>query len=145
MNAYGSYKDNYPKNFIAKIIVGNVCFPQYRHSKNGVARKVRRQDLDKYWVVPYNSYLLAIFDCHINVNIYYTIKAIIYLCKYIYKGKLMKSSNFNQFDGLLHLRQCGKSMALLLTKCIHQSTVCICILKISILLHFVHTETCAIF
>ena len=35
--------------------------------------------------MPYNSYLLMQYDCHINVEICYTIKAIKYLYKYIYK------------------------------------------------------------
>ncbi|KAL5564428.1 hypothetical protein UlMin_027592 [Ulmus minor] len=38
------------------------------------------------WVVPYNPYLLAKFNCHINVEIYSTVKAVKYLYKYIYKG-----------------------------------------------------------
>jgi hypothetical protein len=42
--------------------------------------------LDNRWVVPYNPYLLAKFDCHINVEICSTIKAIKYLYKYFYKG-----------------------------------------------------------
>jgi hypothetical protein len=36
--------------------------------------------------VSYNPYLLAKFDCHMNVEICSTIKAVKYLYKYIYKG-----------------------------------------------------------
>ncbi|KAG7997505.1 hypothetical protein I3843_01G214600 [Carya illinoinensis] len=43
-------------------------------------------NLDNRWVVPYNPYLLATFDCHINVEICSTIKAVKYLYKYVYKG-----------------------------------------------------------
>lgn len=46
---------------------------------------MRRAYLDNCWVVPYNAYLLAKFDCHINVEICLTIKAVKYLYKYIYK------------------------------------------------------------
>ncbi|GKB09795.1 ATP-dependent DNA helicase PIF1-like protein [Tanacetum coccineum] len=42
--------------------------------------------LDNRWVVPYNAYLLAKFDCHINVEICSTIKAVKYIYKYICKG-----------------------------------------------------------
>lgn len=42
--------------------------------------------LNNRWVVPYNPYLLARFDCHINVEVCSTIKAVKYLYKYIYKG-----------------------------------------------------------
>ncbi|KAG6646090.1 hypothetical protein CIPAW_08G169300 [Carya illinoinensis] len=48
--------------------------------------KIRGHDLDNRWVVPYNPYLLAMFDCHINVKICSTIKAVKYLYKYVYKG-----------------------------------------------------------
>lgn len=48
--------------------------------------KFRGHLLDNAWVVPYNPYLLAKFDCYINIEICSTIKAIKYLYKYIYKG-----------------------------------------------------------
>ncbi|XP_072066667.1 uncharacterized protein [Arachis hypogaea] len=41
---------------------------------------------DNRWVVPYNSWLLLKYDCHINVEIYSSIKSIKYLYKYCYKG-----------------------------------------------------------
>ncbi|KAG6645201.1 hypothetical protein CIPAW_08G106200 [Carya illinoinensis] len=53
--------------------IGNDCFPIYRRA-------------DDKKVVPYNPYLLAMFDCHINVEICSTIKAVKYLYKYVYKG-----------------------------------------------------------
>ncbi|KAG6663118.1 hypothetical protein CIPAW_02G003800 [Carya illinoinensis] len=55
-------------------------------SDNGITVKLRGHNLDNRWVVPYNPYLLAIFDCHINVEICSTIKVVKYLYKYIYKG-----------------------------------------------------------
>jgi ATP-dependent DNA helicase PIF1 len=42
--------------------------------------------LDNRWVVPYNPYLLRLFNCHINVEACRIIKAVKYLFKYIYKG-----------------------------------------------------------
>jgi hypothetical protein len=36
--------------------------------------------------VSYNSYLLCLFNCHINVEACGSIKAVKYLFKYIYKG-----------------------------------------------------------
>ena len=41
--------------------------------------------LDNRSVVPYNPYLLKIYNYHINVNIYSSIKTIKYLYKYVYK------------------------------------------------------------
>ncbi|KAG5589305.1 hypothetical protein H5410_039819 [Solanum commersonii] len=42
--------------------------------------------LDNSWVVPYNSYLLCKFNCHINVEISSDIKIVKYIYKYICKG-----------------------------------------------------------
>ncbi|KAG6720710.1 hypothetical protein I3842_03G074600 [Carya illinoinensis] len=55
-------------------------------SDNGITVKLRGHNLDNRWVVPYNPYLLATFDCHINVEICSTIKVVKYLYKYVYKG-----------------------------------------------------------
>ena len=37
-------------------------------------------------VVPYNPYLLKMFDCHLNVEVCARITAVKYIHKYIYKG-----------------------------------------------------------
>ena len=58
--------------------------PKYRRRDDGTSVKVRGKDLDNRWVVPYNAYLLTKFDCHINVEICSTIKAVKYLYKYTY-------------------------------------------------------------
>ncbi|XP_074305435.1 uncharacterized protein LOC141640600 [Silene latifolia] len=47
---------------------------------------VRKGKLDNRSVVPYNPYLLAMFDCHLNVEVCSTINAVKYLYKYVYKG-----------------------------------------------------------
>ncbi|XP_062080988.1 uncharacterized protein LOC133785788 [Humulus lupulus] len=97
-------KSNYPKNYASTTTVGNDCFPIYRRSNNGMTMKVRGQNLDNRWVVPYNLYLLATFDSHINVEICSTIKAVKYLYKYIYKGhdhvafNLVSETNNQQVD-----------------------------------------------
>ncbi|KAG6711434.1 hypothetical protein I3842_05G052700 [Carya illinoinensis] len=101
--------------------VGNDCFPIYKRSDNGITVKLRGHNLDNRWVVPYNPYLLATFDCHINVEIFSTIKVVKYLYKYVYKGHdrvafnlVSKQTNqqideiqqFQSADGLLHLKLC---------------------------------------
>ncbi|XP_071681794.1 uncharacterized protein [Lolium perenne] len=60
--------------------------------------KVRGQMLDNRWVVPYNPYLLRMFNCHINVEVCSSIKAVKYLYKYIYKGHDQTSFNIDQPD-----------------------------------------------
>ncbi|CAN6580175.1 unnamed protein product [Malus baccata var. baccata] len=42
--------------------------------------------VDNRWVIPCNSWLLLIYDCHINVEICCSIKSVKYLYKYVYKG-----------------------------------------------------------
>ncbi|XP_042962776.1 uncharacterized protein LOC122297053 [Carya illinoinensis] len=86
MKKNGCCKNNYPKQFVPNTVVGNDCFPIYKRCNNGRTAKIRGHDLDNRWVFPYNPYLLAMFDCHINVEICSTIKAVKYLYKYIYKG-----------------------------------------------------------
>nr|XP_027114315.1 uncharacterized protein LOC113732586 [Coffea arabica] len=61
-------------------------YPYYRRRDDGKKVKVRRFTLDNRWVVPYNPYLLALFDCHMNVEICSTIKLVKYLYKYVFKG-----------------------------------------------------------
>ncbi len=41
---------------------------------------------DNRWVVPYNSYLSLLFNCHINVEVYTFVAIVKYLYKYVYKG-----------------------------------------------------------
>ncbi|XP_042972733.1 uncharacterized protein LOC122304524 [Carya illinoinensis] len=86
MKKNGCCKSQYPKSYASGTTVGNDCFPIYKHSDNGITVKLRGHNLDNRWVVPYNPYLLATFDCHINVEICSTIKAVKYLYKYVYKG-----------------------------------------------------------
>ncbi|KAF5457591.1 hypothetical protein F2P56_021681, partial [Juglans regia] len=86
MKANGSCKNHFSKGFVPNTTVGIDCFPQYKRCDNGMTVKIRGKDLDNRWVVPHNPYLHAKFDCHLNVEICSTIKAVKYLYKYIYKG-----------------------------------------------------------
>nr|XP_027078742.1 uncharacterized protein LOC113702010 [Coffea arabica] len=67
---------------------------------------VRGHEVDNRWVVPYSPYLLVKFNCHLNVEICSTVKAVKYMYKYIYKGHdkihfQLNSQNSNElnFDG----------------------------------------------
>ncbi|XP_042963997.1 uncharacterized protein LOC122297994 [Carya illinoinensis] len=102
----GHCKNNYPRHFVPNTTIGNDCFPIYKRSDDGRTVKIRGHDLDNRWVVPYNSYLLAMFDCQINVEICSTIKAVKYLYKYIYKShdrvafNLVSEQPNQQIDGI---------------------------------------------
>ncbi|XP_022853255.1 uncharacterized protein LOC111374750 [Olea europaea var. sylvestris] len=79
-------KNKYPREFVQYTSLGNDSYPHYKRRNDGVTVKVRGCMLDNRWVVPYNPYILAKYDCHINLEVCSSIKAIKYLYKYIYKG-----------------------------------------------------------
>ncbi|KAL5581039.1 hypothetical protein UlMin_013481 [Ulmus minor] len=81
-------RSHYPKTYINETCYGENSYPKYK----------RRHYLDNRWVVPYNPYLLAKFDCHINVEVCSTIKAVKYLYKYVYKGHDRISFSVNPND-----------------------------------------------
>nr|XP_027091801.1 uncharacterized protein LOC113712521 [Coffea arabica] len=79
-------RNNYPKPFAQTTFHGKNAYPTYRMRNDGQKIMVCGHQLDNRWVVPHNGYLLAKFDCHINVEICSTVKAVKYIYKYIYKG-----------------------------------------------------------
>ncbi|XP_027174556.1 uncharacterized protein LOC113774189 [Coffea eugenioides] len=100
----GTCKNRYPKNFCAQTTHGEDTYPYYRRRDDGKSIRVRRFTLDNRWVVPYNPYLLALFDCHINVEICSTLKLVKYLYKYVFKGhdlvsfKIISCESVNDVD-----------------------------------------------
>ncbi|XP_027066497.1 uncharacterized protein [Coffea arabica] len=82
----GVCKNHYQKDYIEHTTHSEDGCPHYRRRKNGQSIKLRNHSLDNRWVVPYTSYLLSLIDCHLNVEIYSTIKLVKYLYKYVYKG-----------------------------------------------------------
>ncbi|AQK78258.1 hypothetical protein ZEAMMB73_Zm00001d035059 [Zea mays] len=81
-----SCKNQYPQPYSEATLQGKDSYPIYRRRDDGRKEKVRGCELDNRWVVPYNPYLLRLFNCHINVEACGSIKAVKYLFKYIYKG-----------------------------------------------------------
>ncbi|XP_027083735.2 uncharacterized protein [Coffea arabica] len=100
----GTCKNRYPKNFCAQTTHGEDTYPYYRRRDDGKSIKIHRFTLDNRWVVPYNPYLLALFDCHINVEICSTLKLVKYLYKYVFKGhdlvsfKIISCESVNDID-----------------------------------------------
>lgn len=82
----GSCKDHYPRNYCNETVIAEDGYPIYKRRFTNEQIKIRGHMLNNTWVVPYNPYLLAMFDCHINVEVCSTIKAVKYLYKYMYKG-----------------------------------------------------------
>nr|XP_027076087.1 uncharacterized protein LOC113699936 [Coffea arabica] len=82
----GFCKNHFPKDYCDFTIHSEDSYPHYRRRRNGPTVRVRKQLLDNRWVVPYNPYLLALFDCHMNVEVCSTVKLVKYLYKYVYKA-----------------------------------------------------------
>ena len=61
-------------------------YPVYRRRDNGRTFVKGGFEYDNKWVVPYNPYLSAKYDAHINVEIATSITSVKYLYKYVYKG-----------------------------------------------------------
>jgi hypothetical protein len=97
----GKCSKDFPKEFREETAVLDDSFPAYKRPDNGrtCTKKVGNRDVqvDNRWVVPYNSYCLMRFDCHINVEVCFalffhheqicsTVTMVKYLYKYICKG-----------------------------------------------------------
>ncbi|XP_062233672.1 uncharacterized protein LOC133930909 [Phragmites australis] len=93
-----SCKNHYPRPFNATTLQGKDSYPVYRRREDGRCAMVRKHLLDNRWVVPYNPYLLRLFNCHINVEACSSIKAVKYLFKYIYKGHDRASVTVTEAD-----------------------------------------------
>jgi hypothetical protein len=82
----GSCRFHYPRKFSETTLQGDDSYPIYRRRDDGRRVRIRGAVLDNRWVVPYNPYLLMRYNCHINIEVCSSIKAVKYLFKYIYKG-----------------------------------------------------------
>ena len=81
----GFCSKGFPKPFEESTLIGD-AFPRYRRRDNGVKVFVRGSQLHNGFVVPYSPYLLRKFECHCNVELCTSVKAIKYLFKYVFKG-----------------------------------------------------------
>jgi hypothetical protein len=89
-------KNKFPRDYCNITTFGDNSYPFYKRRNNGVSIKVRGHMLDNRWVVPYNPYLSAKFDCHLNVEVCSSIKIVKYLYKYVYKAMIRLISQLHQ-------------------------------------------------
>ena len=85
----GVCSKRFPKAFCEETTINENSYPQYwRRTGQLVIRRRGQNELiiDNSWVVPYNPYLSANYQCHVNVEICAEILAVKYLYKYVYKG-----------------------------------------------------------
>ena len=64
----------------------DAIYPLYRRRDNGRVAHKGNAVLDNRDVIPYNPYLSRRFQCHLNVEVVSSIRAVKYLFKYSYKG-----------------------------------------------------------
>ena len=78
---------NFPKSFRNETTLDANGYPHYRRRNTEITYELPNgHTADDRWVVPYCPELLDIFNCHMNVEVVSSIKAVKYLYKYIYKG-----------------------------------------------------------
>lgn len=86
----GVCSKGYPKPFVEETRVNVNGYPLYRrrllYDREEQPRTVKDGTQGVRDIVPYNARLLLAFQCHINVEICTSIKAVKYLYKYTYKG-----------------------------------------------------------
>ncbi|XP_027173989.1 uncharacterized protein LOC113773551 [Coffea eugenioides] len=101
MKQNGKCRFAYPKEFAEFTRHNKDSYPLYMRRHDGNTVTARHFQFDNRWVVPYNPYLLAKYDCHINVEVCSTIEAVKYIYKYIYKGhsKILYQLNAAESDG----------------------------------------------
>ena len=77
---------HYPREFCEETTITPDKYPEYKRSNNGASATRGGHTFTNQHVVPYNPYLCAKYNCHINVEIANGILVVKYLYKYVYKG-----------------------------------------------------------
>ena len=79
-------KTHFPKSFTAQTIIKEDGYPDYAYPENNRIIQKHQDVFDHRHVVPHLKELLVKFNCHINLEVCRSIKAVKYIHKYIYKG-----------------------------------------------------------
>lgn len=82
----GNCSKSFPKPFSEETKDNVNGYSIYKRRDDGMSVEVNGKSVDNRYVVPYNSYLLLKFKCHINVEVCSTVKSVKYVYKYIHKG-----------------------------------------------------------
>jgi Helitron helicase-like domain at N-terminus len=76
----------FPKNFCANTNVALSSYSLYRRWSESPRALIGLNQLGCEWVVPYNPYLLQLFNAHINMEICANTQVIKYVYKYLFNG-----------------------------------------------------------
>lgn len=97
---------SFPKEFNQETIINRREYPQDKR-RSGTCVEHKNKVVSNAFVVPYNKYLLAKFNCHINVEVCTSVKSVKYIFKYIYKGydcAELEMTNNNEISQFLNTR-----------------------------------------
>jgi hypothetical protein len=83
----GSCSKGFLKQFFSQTVINDDGYPVYKRNSEDHFVNEKNQRIDNSMIVSYNPYLLQKYDCHINVEICSTVKAVKYIYKYIFKGE----------------------------------------------------------
>ncbi|OBZ78054.1 hypothetical protein A0H81_02325 [Grifola frondosa] len=99
MSENATCSKRYPRDFCEETTMGEDGYPVYARPNNGrTFTNAKGQVFTNRDVVPYNPQLSAEFDCHINVEICASVRAVKYIHKYIYKGHDKATLEVGQVD-----------------------------------------------
>ncbi len=106
----GRCSKNFPKDFNEHTEFTNDGYPNLARPNNGREYvKMHGQTRTVYTnhdIVPYNPYLSAKYNCHINVEVCVSVKAIKYIHKYIYKGHDRTTLEVQDHDEIKEFLDC---------------------------------------
>ena len=94
----GSCTKHFPKSFQDETVMDDQGYPKYRRPNDGRSFEVRNVQVDNRWIVPYNPYLSAKYNCHINVEAAVSFASLKYITKYIHKGHDRATLELQQQD-----------------------------------------------
>jgi hypothetical protein len=83
----GTCSKGFPKQFSSQTVINDDGYPVYKRNSEDHFVNEKNQRIDNSMIVPYNPYLSQKYDCHINVEVCSTVKAVKYIHKYIFKGE----------------------------------------------------------
>jgi hypothetical protein len=109
----------FPRPFCEETRMNAEGYPQYRTPDDGRKYRVGHHNVDNSWIIPYNAYLSAKYDCHINVQTSVSFAALKYITKYIHKGpdratmQLADGNEINKYLDSCYVSSCEATFRLL--------------------------------
>jgi hypothetical protein len=82
----GKCTKGFPRAFSDHTALNEDGYPSYFCPEDGIEHQVGVHMVNNSWIVAYNPYLSARYNCHINVECSVSFATLKYLCKYIHKG-----------------------------------------------------------